>query len=883
MADYGTLQVKTHSVLDDYIIYWKEKLGSGSNGPVRLCKKKATSERFAVKCLPDCLQTRTEAKIHILCSNHPHIVTVYDVYVNNIQFPGECHPKPRLLMIMELMEGGELFDRISRERCFTEKRATFYLKQITSAIKRCHSQNIAHRDLKPENLLLKDNSADALVKLTDFGFAKFDNGKLMTPHFTPYYVAPQVLEAYLFQNQIKHGIIQTSKPCMYDKSCDMWSLGVILYIMLCGYPPFYSETPSRPLSLAMRRKILTGQYDFPEQDWEFISNSAKDIVQSLLHVDPAQRMTVGQLEQTLWLNENAPDTILQSPCIIANKTVHEDIKMVHSDYLSTMRQSANHVKLKPIEDVTNPIIQKRQLRNESESELTEKHVRTVTKNNTENIKLKALRDIIAYCILPSAVEEDEKTITNLTIRTLYLNNNNTALLDIFKLWDWDGEKFNQKVDRKLLARHLSDLLLLQPSPSQPQLNLSLPLTATTSPTISAATTAALPQQPNGQDQDRPSSASPPPTASSPPPPPAPPPPPLPPPPPPPPLPSTSRLSLSPGSPLSSPSLCSFASPPTSSYISPASYTSPSYPCSTLSPSSCETSLDVPPSPPSLSLDVPPSPPSLSLSPATPPPGDPGSPSGMILPATVYVASAAAADIPAVTTTTDSSSATTVSANTTMNTASATITTTTTIGDSTITITTGTITDDIDNTTTTTNITADETIDTTTTTTTTIDSTTATTTRTTVTTDYTAAPSFIVEAYPTRPRAAMQSTTSSSSTTSFYYYYHYPSSSSTSPPSPPSSLPPSLPPPATTRTPKTAAAATSSPSPTTGLPPPPPSQPPMSSSSSSSTAAAAATTAAAAMTTRRTASIPSSPLATMPTMTTTSPSLSSSSSSSSPSS
>lgn len=473
-----TIKTKTHSILDDYIIYWKDKLGTGISGPVRSCKKLSTGERFAVKCLPDTMKTRMEINLHVLCSGHPHIVSVYDVFANDVQFPGECHPRPRLLMVMELMEGGELFDRISKERCFTEKRATFYMKQIASAIKRCHSLNIAHRDLKPENLLLKDNSEDALVKLTDFGFAKFDNGKLMTPHFTPYYVAPQVLEAYRYCSRAKLGLIQTTKPCTYDKSCDMWSLGVILYIMLCGYPPFYSETPSRQLSVEMKRKILTGDYEFPEEDWEFISPTAKDVVRGLLHVEPIHRMSVDDLEQSPWLKKNAPETVLHSPSIIANKNAQEDMKMAHSEYLSTMRQPENFIKLKPLNEVNNPIIRKRQRRSCSGSQNMEA---VDVKKSTENVNMKSIRDVIAHCILPQSAEEDEKMITNLTIRALSLNDNNSDLLEIFRKSTWECEKFNEKVDRKKLAQHLSEYLLAMESLPKQGMKLASSSSSSSSP------------------------------------------------------------------------------------------------------------------------------------------------------------------------------------------------------------------------------------------------------------------------------------------------------------------------------------------------------------------------------------------------------------------
>lgn len=101
----------------------------------------------------------------------------------------------------------------------------------------------------------------------------------MTPQFTPYYVAPQVLEAQRRHQKEKSGIIPTSPtPYTYNKSCDLWSLGVIIYVMLCGYPPFYSKHHSRTIPKDMRKKIMTGSFDFPEDEWSQISEMAKDIV-----------------------------------------------------------------------------------------------------------------------------------------------------------------------------------------------------------------------------------------------------------------------------------------------------------------------------------------------------------------------------------------------------------------------------------------------------------------------------------------------------------------------------------------------------------------------------------------------------------------------------
>lgn len=150
-----------------------------------------------------------------------HIVSIIDVYQNTVS------NKRCLLVVMECMEGGELFDRIQKrqESPFTEREAAQTMHQICAAVRYLHSINIAHRDLKPENLLYTSPDANALLKLTDFGFAKEVNTNAMTlqtPCYTPYYVAPEVLG-----------------PEKYDKSCDVWSLGVIMYILLCGFPPFY--------------------------------------------------------------------------------------------------------------------------------------------------------------------------------------------------------------------------------------------------------------------------------------------------------------------------------------------------------------------------------------------------------------------------------------------------------------------------------------------------------------------------------------------------------------------------------------------------------------------------------------------------------------------
>ncbi|KAM9118598.1 MAP kinase-activated protein kinase 5 isoform 2-T2 [Pangshura tecta] len=355
--------IKETSILEEYSINWTQKLGAGISGPVRVCVKKSTQERFALKILLDRPKARNEVRLHMMCATHPNIVQIIEVYANSVQFPHESSPRARLLIVMEMMEGGELFHRISQHRHFTEKQASQVTKQIALALQHCHTLNIAHRDLKPENLLFKDNSLDAPVKLCDFGFAKIDQGDLMTPQFTPYYVAPQVLEAQRRHQKEKSGIIPTSPtPYTYNKSCDLWSLGVIIYVMLCGYPPFYSKHHSRTIPKDMRKKIMTGSFEFPEEEWSQISEMAKDIVRKLLKVKPEERLTIEGVLDHPWLNSTeALDNILPSSQMMMDKAMVAGIQQAHAEQLANMRIQDLKVSLKPLHSVNNPILRKRKL------------------------------------------------------------------------------------------------------------------------------------------------------------------------------------------------------------------------------------------------------------------------------------------------------------------------------------------------------------------------------------------------------------------------------------------------------------------------------------------------------------------------------------------
>jgi mitogen-activated protein kinase-activated protein kinase 2 len=278
----NNLEFKKNSIFDDYVIF-KDVVGVGISGKVLKCKCRKTDKIYALKSLKDTDKARREIELQSMASiDCDYIVKIIEVYENLI------NDKKVLLILMEYMSGGELFYRITENHHkFNEQEVAKIMFQICSAVKHLHSMNIAHRDLKPENLLLQSNEENSIIKLTDFGFAKQVSLGLKTPCFTPYYVAPEILKA-------KMNMINT-----YDISCDIWSLGVIMYILCSGYPPFYST--NNKITPRMKRRILHGQYSFPEREWEKISKEAKRLISGMLETDPMKRLTINEVMKSEWI------------------------------------------------------------------------------------------------------------------------------------------------------------------------------------------------------------------------------------------------------------------------------------------------------------------------------------------------------------------------------------------------------------------------------------------------------------------------------------------------------------------------------------------------------------------------------------------------------
>uniref|UniRef100_UPI00398F5C81 MAP kinase-activated protein kinase 2-like isoform X1 n=1 Tax=Pristiophorus japonicus TaxID=55135 RepID=UPI00398F5C81 len=334
-------EIRKNAITDDYRVS-THVLGLGVNGKVLECVHKKTGEKCALKILYDSPKARREVDMHWRASSTLHIVRIINIYENM------HHGKRCLLIVMECMEGGELFTRIQDrgDQAFTEREASEIMRDIGSAIQYLHAMNVAHRDVKPENLLYTSKDVNAILKLTDFGFAKETtlHNSLATPCYTPYYVAPEVLG-----------------PEKYDKSCDMWSLGVIMYILLCGYPPFYSNH-GLAISPGMKTRIRMGQYEFPNPEWSDVSEEAKDVIRQVLKTDPTERMTIPEFMNHPWINQSmaVPQTPLHTSRVLQEeKDMWEDVKDEMTSALATMRVDYDQVTIKDLDKTSNPLLNKR--------------------------------------------------------------------------------------------------------------------------------------------------------------------------------------------------------------------------------------------------------------------------------------------------------------------------------------------------------------------------------------------------------------------------------------------------------------------------------------------------------------------------------------------
>ncbi|RDX78881.1 hypothetical protein CR513_40772, partial [Mucuna pruriens] len=283
------LPQRTQNIREVYEV--GRKLGQGQFGTTFLCTRRASGGKFACKSIPkrkllckeDYEDVWREIQIMHHLSEHTHVVRIEGTYEDS----SAVH------LVMELCEGGELFDRIVQKGHYSERQAAALIKTIVEVVESCHSLGVMHRDLKPENFLFDTVDEDAKLKATDFGLSVFykPGESFCDVVGSPYYVAPEVLR--------KH----------YGPESDVWSAGVILYILLSGVPPFWAETEP-----GIFRQILIGKIDFQSEPWPSISDSAKDLIRKMLDQNPKTRLTAHEVLRHPWIVDDniAPDKPLDS-------------------------------------------------------------------------------------------------------------------------------------------------------------------------------------------------------------------------------------------------------------------------------------------------------------------------------------------------------------------------------------------------------------------------------------------------------------------------------------------------------------------------------------------------------------------------------------------
>ncbi|XP_041927726.1 ribosomal protein S6 kinase alpha-5 isoform X2 [Alosa sapidissima] len=307
----------------NYEVDLKESaLGEGSFSICRRCTHKKTGQSYAVKIVSKRMEAQSQKEMAALklCDGHPNIVKLHEIY----------HDQLHTYLVLELLRGGELLERIRQKQHFSETEASRIMRRLVSAVSHMHDVGVVHRDLKPENLLFTDDGEHSEIKVIDFGFARLkppDNQLLKTPCFTLQYAAPEILTY--------DG---------YDESCDLWSLGVILYTMLSGQVPFQCQEKSLTHTSAeeIMRKIKQGDFSFEGEAWKSVSQQAKDLIQELLTVDPNKRIKMCGLRYNAWLQDDSQlsSNPLMTPDILGSSTasVHTCVKATFNAFNKVKRQ-----------------------------------------------------------------------------------------------------------------------------------------------------------------------------------------------------------------------------------------------------------------------------------------------------------------------------------------------------------------------------------------------------------------------------------------------------------------------------------------------------------------------------------------------------------------
>ncbi|XP_062412308.1 MAP kinase-interacting serine/threonine-protein kinase 2b [Sardina pilchardus] len=319
----------------------EEILGEGAYARVQTCISQITNKEYAVKIIekrPGHSRSRVFREVEMLyqCQGHRNILELVEFFEEEEKF----------YLVFEKLRGGSVLAHIHKRRHFSEQEASIVVQDIASALDFLHNKGMAHRDLKPENILCEHEDRISPVKICDFDLGSgiklnsdsspISTPELLTPCGSAEYMAPEVVEAF------------SEEATIYDKRCDLWSLGVILYIMLSGYPPFVGHCgsdcgwemgePCHACQNTLFESIQEGKYEFPEKEWAHISSSAKDLISKLLVRDAKLRLSAAQVLRHPWLQGGAIDTL--SAILLQRNSSARDLTFFAGKAVAMNRQLA---------------------------------------------------------------------------------------------------------------------------------------------------------------------------------------------------------------------------------------------------------------------------------------------------------------------------------------------------------------------------------------------------------------------------------------------------------------------------------------------------------------------------------------------------------------
>ncbi|KAK6180536.1 hypothetical protein SNE40_012672 [Patella caerulea] len=325
-----------------------EILGHGAYAAVQTFVNLANQKEYAVKVIEkkhnlNRSKVFKEIEIFHSCQGHENILNMVEYFEEEEQF----------YLVFEKMEGGTLLANIERRGHLTEREASLVIRDIAKALDFLHQKGIAHRDLKPENILCLKADEVTPVKICDFDLASgiplmtdqdadsVKTPELLTPVGSAEYMAPEVVNAWI------------GESFSYDKKCDLWSLGIILYITLCGYPPFYGQCGEdcgwergeacTDCQESLFLRIQEGTFEFPDVEWSCISEKARDLIRHLLVRDPRSRFSAAQVLAHPWISQPPAATPLATPHVLTRNNSTKDLESFADAAISINRMMQQHM------------------------------------------------------------------------------------------------------------------------------------------------------------------------------------------------------------------------------------------------------------------------------------------------------------------------------------------------------------------------------------------------------------------------------------------------------------------------------------------------------------------------------------------------------------